>query len=107
MGQYYVAMALDERGVPTHVAHSWDYNYGMKLMEHAYLDSRFVAAFETLLLQEAPVRVVWAGDYADPEPDAAPDETYDNLYARTGDLGRRRRRGGRLLSGDDAAREGD
>jgi hypothetical protein len=39
-------------------------------MEHSWLGNEFVAAFESLLAQEAPRRVVWAGDYADPELDA-------------------------------------
>jgi hypothetical protein len=80
MGQYYVAVILDEDGGPTHVTRSWDFNSGAKLMEHSWLQNRYVAAVETLLVAEAPRRVVWAGDYADPEPDAS------NLYDLTDGL---------------------
>lgn len=79
MGQYYVAVILDEDNNPTHVARSWDFNNGAKLMEHSWLNNDFVAAVETLLVNaEAPRRVVWAGDYADPEPFDRP-----NLYDQT------------------------
>ena len=80
MGQYYVAVVLDEDGTPTHVARSWDFNNGAKLTEHSWLGNDFVAAVETLLVAEAPRRVVWAGDYADPEPGAG------NLYDLTDGL---------------------
>lgn len=70
MGQYYKAIVLGEDGEITHVMSSYDFDAGAKLTEHSWLDNDFVAAFETLLVQEAPVRVVWAGDYADPEVDA-------------------------------------
>lgn len=67
MGQYYVPTILDEKGKPEITMGSWDFNSGLKLMEHSWLDNEFVAAFEGLLVQEAPRRVVWAGDYADAE----------------------------------------
>lgn len=41
---------------------------GLKLMEHSYRRNNFVNAFETLIADN-PQRVVWAGDYADNEPD--------------------------------------
>ena len=69
MGQYYVPIVLDEDGKIEHHMSSWDFDSGLKLMEHSWLGNRFVAAFESLLAQEAPRRVVWAGDYADPEVD--------------------------------------
>jgi hypothetical protein len=37
-------------------------------MEHSYRKNDFVNAFETLIADN-PQRVVWAGDYADNEPD--------------------------------------
>lgn len=81
MGQYYVAVILDEDNTPTYVTRSWDFNNGAKLMEHSWLKNEFVAAVETLLVAEAPRRVVWAGDYADPEPFDRP-----NLYTQADEL---------------------
>lgn len=69
MGQYYMPIILDEEGRIEHHLVSHDYGYGTKLMEHSWLRSDFVQAVETLLVHEAPRRVVWAGDYADPELD--------------------------------------
>lgn len=70
MGQYYTPIILDEEGRIEYHLVSHDYDYGTKLMEHSWLRSDFVQAVETLLVHEAPRRVVWAGDYADPEVDA-------------------------------------
>lgn len=70
MGQYYVPVVLNEAGQIECRMCSWDFNNGAKLMEHSWIGNDFVAAFETLLLTEAPRRVVWAGDYADREVDA-------------------------------------
>lgn len=82
MGQYYAAVILDEEGQPTHVTRPWDFNNGAKLMEHSWLKNDFVFAVETLLVNtEAPRRLVWAGDYADPEPG-----TETNLWHDTGVL---------------------
>lgn len=70
MGQYYNPIILDEQGDVENGMIAHEYGNGLKLMEHSWLDNEFVAAFETLLVQEAPVRMVWAGDYADAEVDA-------------------------------------
>ena len=73
MGQYYYPIVLDENGKKIIVwmcAHN--YNNGLKLMEHSYLGNNFVSTFEFGLSPEGPhykSRVVWAGDYADKEPD--------------------------------------
>lgn len=74
MGQYYKAIVLDEAGQVEHWLHGHDFDSGWKLMEHSWLGNKFVAAVESLLAQEAPRRVVWAGDYADAEtgPDGQP-----------------------------------
>lgn len=71
MGQYFKAVVIDEEGEVTHWTNpsSYDSNFS-KLIESCYLGNAYVQAFETLLIQEAPVRVVWAGDYADAEKDA-------------------------------------
>lgn len=84
MGQYYKAMILGEKGVMEFVrlwlcAHS--YGSGLKLTEHSYLKNKFVSAFEHLLSPKGMFyksRVVWAGDYADNEPDMD-----KNLYQLT------------------------
>lgn len=83
MGQYYIALILGEKG-----AHSTEiirqaisphqYNNGAKLVEHSYVGNNFMEAVEALLMPNAPFfksRLVWAGDYADPEPDG------QNLYS--------------------------
>lgn len=74
MGQYFIPVILDEDGQVEYSMLCYDFDSGAKLMEHSWIDNDFVAAFETLLLAEAPRRVVWAGDYADPEtnPDGTP-----------------------------------
>ena len=56
------------------------HNYGAfrKLMEHNYINNRFVTALENLISPDGMFhksRVVWAGDYADNEPDSE-----QNLY---------------------------
>ena len=70
MGQYYYAVILNASGNIVAWMEASSYGEGAKLMEHAYLDSCFVNAFETLLSPGGAYyksRVVWAGDYADKE----------------------------------------
>lgn len=71
MGQYYIAVNIDEM---EHV-NPHQYDNGLKLMEHSYIGNNFVEAVEFLLLDTGDAkgrwsgkRIVWAGDYADPEP---------------------------------------
>jgi hypothetical protein len=79
MGQYYVAVILSEDGKFIRLALSPHmYGEGAKLVEHSYANSGFVQAVEHLLSPKGMFyksRVVWAGDYADPEP-----ESETNLY---------------------------
>jgi hypothetical protein len=89
MGQYYLALILGEKG-----AHSTEiirqalnphhYNNGAKLVEHSYVGNEFMNAVEALLMPNAPFfksRLVWAGDYADPEPGLESEKTlYDIAY---------------------------
>jgi hypothetical protein len=68
MGQYYKPCSLEKM---EHV-YSHDYDNGLKLMEHSYIGNNFVAAVESLISKGGKWygdRIVWAGDYADPEPD--------------------------------------
>jgi len=82
MGQYYLALILGEKG-----AHSTEiirqainphhYSNGGKLLEHGYVGNNFMEAVEAQLMPKSPFfksRLVWAGDYADAEPDGV------NLY---------------------------
>ncbi|MBF6332393.1 hypothetical protein [Nocardia transvalensis] len=79
MGQYYKAVLLadDTDEISTYLE-SWDYDSGTKLMEHSWIGNAFVEAVEKLLSTQT--RVVWAGDYADAEPDNI---SPTNLYSRT------------------------
>lgn len=68
MGQYYKAIIIDNDNKPTQFLTSWSLGNGSKLMEHSWIGNGFVGAIEQLLFQN-PLRVVWAGDYADAEKD--------------------------------------
>lgn len=65
MGQYYNAVILkkNRKTVESYV-YSWDFDNGLKLMEHSWIENPFVKRFETLI-HDNPKNVVWAGDYAD------------------------------------------
>ena len=80
MGQYYKPVNIDRREwVDSH-----DYDSGLKLMEHSYVGNRFVTAVEFLLATSwKGGRIVWAGDYADPETQGG-----DNLHGLMGPAGR-------------------
>lgn len=72
MGQYYYCVLLAENGK---YIRAWldplAHNNGMKLMEHSYIKNSFMLAVESNLGPNGPfymTRVVWAGDYAEPEP---------------------------------------
>lgn len=64
MGQYWKAICLDTR----EWVYSHDYDNGMKLMEHSYLDNSYVGAVMRLMIPGGPWhkrRVIWAGDYSE------------------------------------------
>lgn len=75
MGQYYHPIILGnpkKRGTPKIVAYfnSWDYDNGLKLMEHSYIGNHFMTAVEYSLSPKGKFYkspLVWAGDYADEE----------------------------------------
>jgi hypothetical protein len=76
MGQYFHAVILDAEA--SIMAWLSPFNSGMKLMEHSYLGDEFVSTFEWELSPAGRFHkscVVWAGDYADNEPNAT-----ENLY---------------------------
>ena len=65
MGQYYNPVILEKNKKTVRAfLYSWDYDNGLKLMEHSWQGNNFVGAFEAFLYKN-PQIVVWAGDYAD------------------------------------------
>ena len=77
MGQYYYPIILDADGKIIVWMQAHMYGNGLKLMEHSFIGNNFVSTFEFGLSPEGPhhkSHVVWAGDYADDEPDG------ENLY---------------------------
>jgi hypothetical protein len=78
MGQYYYPIILSADGKVVVWMNAHAYRNGLKLMEHSYIGNNFVSTFEYGLSPEGiyhKTRVVWAGDYADNEPDQQ-----QNLY---------------------------
>ena len=66
MGQYWKPVSVEKR---EHV-YSHRYGNGLKLMEHSYINNGFVKAVESLIAKGGAWygdRIVWAGDYAEPE----------------------------------------
>ena len=82
MGQYFIPIILGVADVKEFIRLWLDaqmYGNGLKLTEHSYLNNSFVSAFEYQISEDGPFyksRVVWAGDYAQKEPDSDL-----NLYA--------------------------
>jgi len=80
MGQYYKPISIDKM----EFVYSHNYANGLKLMEHSWVGNGFVAVVEHLIAKGGKWfgdRIVWAGDYADAEPDHGK----DNLYSLVGD----------------------
>lgn len=78
MGQYYKPVAL---GTKQYV-NSWNFDCGLKLMEHSWVGNPFVKFVESLIAKGGDwygKPIVWAGDYAEPEPEPESD-VYRNLY---------------------------
>jgi len=73
MGQYYKPVCIDRK----EYLYTHEYDNGLKLMEHSYIGNPFMGAVCTLLLPGGSwhrMHIVWAGDYANPEPiEAYPD----------------------------------
>lgn len=79
MGQYYKPINLDKK----QYVYSHDFGNGLKLMEHSYVGNEFVAVVEALIAEGGAWhgdRIVWAGDYADPEK-GAKKKTYKDSYS--------------------------
>ena len=84
MGQYYLAIILSDIKKTPEIIRMWmsphNYNNGAKLTEHSYIGNNFVQAFEHLISPEGMFymsRIVWAGDYAEPENNES-----ENLYQK-------------------------
>jgi len=82
MGQYYLTVILAEKSDKEYVRTYLDpgmYNNGMKLVEHSYIGNNFMKVVENVIGPTGMFyksRIVWAGDYADNEPDSE-----KNLYS--------------------------
>ena len=72
MGQYYYAAILEENGTLNKISPS-AYGYGLKLMEHAYIDAEIVDAVLSWIWR-SPAKIAWVGDYAD--------SPYEDAYSR-------------------------
>lgn len=66
MGQYYKQMLKPKFGKVWKCFEPWDFNNGAKLMEHSYIGNSLTNYVKNLILH-TPMRLVWAGDYADDE----------------------------------------
>ena len=64
MGQYYYPTILRQKGKRFYSEqyYSWDFNNGLKLMEHSYIGNEFVKAVISQLFNR-PGRLAWMGDY--------------------------------------------
>ncbi len=86
MGQYYLAISLDAQTHLSSYDHAGNCGFnGLKLMEHSYIENPLTAAVENLIKEGGAWyghRIVWGGDYADPEPNTGDEEYPDgyNLY---------------------------
>jgi hypothetical protein len=91
MGQYYIFVILAENGTATNeyirsYLQPHSYGEGAKLMEHSYVGTNFMNTVETLISPEGMFyksRLVWAGDYANPEKNLE-----ENIYRLTYDIDR-------------------
>jgi hypothetical protein len=76
MGQYYLVVILAEKSDKEYIRTYLDpgmYYNGMKLTEHSYMNNNFMKVIENLIGPNGMFyksRIVWAGDYADQEPDS-------------------------------------
>jgi hypothetical protein len=76
MGQYYLTVILAEKSDKEYVRTYLDpgmYDNGMKLLEHSYVNNNFMKVVENMIGPNGMFyrsRLVWAGDYADKEPNS-------------------------------------
>jgi hypothetical protein len=77
MGQYYIAIILAEKSDKKEYIRTYldpnMYHNGAKLVEHSYINNNFMKVIENLIGPNGMFyksRLVWAGDYADAEPNS-------------------------------------
>lgn len=93
MGQYYKPTILkedykNEKQPIVCYAYTWDFNNGLKLMEHSYVGNHVTRQMEKELATEHyGKRLVWAGDYADENENWKDNDGYLlNVFALSGFL---------------------
>lgn len=70
MGQYYNPVILKKNWKTAKqpvkmTLYSWDFNNGLKLMEHSWVGNSFVMSMMYILNKFKGLRLAWVGDYAD------------------------------------------
>ena len=97
MGQYYKFIILANNNSAKNCSNKEciilvldprSYDAGSKLMEHSYLNTKMMNTVEYLISKHGKFyksRIVWAGDYADEEPEEDTEEGPMNLYRLTDD----------------------
>lgn len=68
MGEYLTPIFLNTAGHIVCALDPADYGSGLKLAGHTRADAPLMSAVLTLLALDGGLRLVWAGDYADPDP---------------------------------------
>jgi hypothetical protein len=68
MGEYFTPIFLNTAGHIVCALDPADYGSGLKLAGHTRADVPLMSAVLTLLALDGGLRLVWAGDYADPDP---------------------------------------
>lgn len=69
MGEYFNPVIVDPAGRPLAALNPATYGTGLKLSTHTRADSPLMTAVEILLTLDGGARLVWAGDYEDPDDD--------------------------------------
>ncbi len=67
MAEYFIPTFLDETGRITRALHPADYGMDPDVWIHTRAGNPLLTAVEILLALDGGSRLVWAGDYADPE----------------------------------------
>jgi hypothetical protein len=90
MGQYYKPIILEsDKKTPVCYAYAHKCDNGLKLMEHSYIGNAFCNTVYNYIFKNGGANLVWAGDYADEEPNSASKEYPDenrNLYQMCEDV---------------------